>query len=348
MTRLDQGHGHGVGGRHPRTVGDWHATAEPSGMQVWTTEVCAQHERFSYWREVLCEAFVSLSPELKQRNPEPDFLGEVSSRPLSLSTQTRVFSRTQYIQRRWDEIRRNPVDFCFANFQLEGSCVVRQDGQETLVSPGDFSVVDSTRPYFLDFREDWRVLSFRIPRDQLVSRLAAPRQAMARCVSGQTGLGLIAARFARSLEHVDAGIHAQDGLSAALNGIITTALGATLEAQERDRLPVRAAFRQAVETYIADHLMEPRLGPDLLAARFKVSRRTLYGLFEDAPLSVSGLIRELRLQHSARDLRSAGHPGVLAVALRWGFNDASHFSRLFKQRFGISPRGFSAGETPTA
>jgi AraC-like DNA-binding protein len=319
-------------------------------MPVWTTEACARHERFSYWREVLCEAFVSLNPVLKQRDPGPDFMGEASSRALSLSMQTRVFSRTQFVERRWDEIRRNPVEFCFANFQLEGSCVVRQDGQETLVSPGDFSVVDSTRPYFLDFREDWRVLSFRIPRDQLMSRLAAPRQATARCVSGQNGLGLVAARFARSLEQVDAGtsIVAQDGLSAALNGIITTALGATLEAQEQDRLPVRAAFRQAVETYIADHLMEPQLGPDFLAGRFRVSRRTLYGLFEEAPLSVSGLIRELRLQRSAHDLRSPGHRGILAVALRWGFNDASHFSRLFKQRFGISPRGFAAGEMSTA
>lgn len=316
-------------------------------MQVWTTDACVQDERFSYWREVLCEAFVSLNPVLKQRTAGLDFTGEVGSRPLSLSAQTRVFSRAQFVERRWDEIRRNPVEFCFANFQLEGSCVVRQDDQETLVSPGDFSIVDTTRPYFLDFREDWRVLSFRIPREQLVSRLAAPRQATARCVSGQAGLGLVAARFARSLEQVETGIgmRAQDGLSAALNGIITTALGATLEAQEQDRLPLRAAFRQAVETYIVDHLMEPRLGPDLLATRFRVSRRTLYGLFEEAPHSVSGLIRELRLQRSARDLRSPGCPGVLAVALHWGFNDASHFSRLFKRRFGVSPRGFAAGKT---
>ena len=313
-------------------------------MQIWTTEACVQRERFSYWREVLCEAFVSLNPILKQEPAGSDFTGEVSSRPLSMSAQTRVFSRAQFVQRRWDEIRRNPVEFCFANFQLEGSCVVRQDGQETLVMPGDFSVVDSTRPYFLDFREDWRVLSFRIPREQLVSRLAAPRQATARCVSGQAGLGLVAARFARSLEQMDAsvGLQAQHGLSAALNGVIAVALGATLEAQEQDRVPMRTAFRQAVETYIADHLSEPGLGPDLLAARFKVSRRTLYGLFEEEPFSVSGLIRELRLRHSARDLCSSGHPGVLAVALRWGFNDASHFSRLFKQRFGISPRGLAA------
>ena len=98
-------------------------------MQIWTTEACVQRERFSYWREVLCEAFVSLNPILKQEPAGSDFTGEVSSRPLSMSAQTRVFSRAQFVQRRWDEIRRNPVEFCFANFQLEGSCVVRQDGR---------------------------------------------------------------------------------------------------------------------------------------------------------------------------------------------------------------------------
>lgn len=115
------------------------------------------------------------------------------------------------------------------------------------------------------------------------------------------------------------------------------------QAQERDRLPVRDASRRAVETYIRDHLAEPSLGPDMLALRFKVSRCTLYGLFEEAPLSVGGLIRELRLQCSARDLRNPCHPGVLAVALRWGSSDASHFSRLFKRRFGAWPREFAAG-----
>jgi AraC-like DNA-binding protein len=313
-------------------------------MQTWTTQSCAQEQRFSYWREVLCQAFVSLDPVLADRRAAFDFVGEVGSRPLSMSMQTRVFSRAQLVQRRGEEIRRNPVEFCFANFQLEGSCVVRQDGQETLVSPGDFSIVDSTRPYFLDFRDDWRVLSFRIPREQLVSRLAAPYKSTARRVDGSTGMGLVASRFARSLEQVDASMDntAQDGLSAALNSIIAVALGATLQAQERDRLPVRDAFRLAVETYIRDHLAEPSLGPDMLALRFKVSRRTLYGLFEEAPLSVGGLIRELRLQCSARDLRSTPHPGVLAVALRWGFSDASHFSRLFKRRFGACPREFAA------
>jgi AraC-like DNA-binding protein len=65
-------------------------------------------------------------------------------------------------------------------------------------------------------------------------------------------------------------------------------------------------------------------------------------LFEDAPESISGTIRSLRLERSARDLAQPHGPTIMEVALRWGFNDSSHFSRLFKRRFGVCPREFRA------
>lgn len=322
-------------------------------MQAWSTDHCSQDQRFSYWREVLCQAFVSLDP-VHTTGDMTGFKGDVNSRALSRTAQNEVVSSAHLVQCGWSEIRRNPVEFCFANFQLRGACVVRQDGQESLVRPGDFSIVDTTRPYALDFLDEWEVLSFRIPSEQLLPRLSAPRRAMARCVAGSGGAGLVASRFAHSLRQLgpDAEDAVQEGLSTALNSTIAAALGATLAAQEGDRPSVRQALRQAIDTYIADHLAEPSLGPDMLAARFRISRRTLYALYEDTPQSVGALIRELRLQRTARDLHAPDHPGVLAVAVRWGFNDASHFARLFKRRFGVSPRDHAAaaaaGEEPVA
>lgn len=34
---------------------------------------------------------------------------------------------------------------------------------------------------------------------------------------------------------------------------------------------------------------------------------------------------------------------ISEIALRWGFNDLSHFSRAFRQRFGCAPREMVAG-----
>jgi AraC family transcriptional regulator, positive regulator of tynA and feaB len=318
-------------------------------MHTWTTDTRPDEQQFSYWREVLCEAFVLLDPVLKSNATR--FRGSVESRSLYSTSQARIASQAQTNSRQWHEIRRNPVEYCFANFQLEGSCVVRQDGREALVGPGNFSVVDTTRPFLLDFREDWSALSFRIPRHQLTSRLTEPRLATARAVRGDTGLGLVASRFAQSLDQLteDVSVETQEGLSTALNSVIALALGATFESKDADRASVREALRQTVETYIADHLANPELTPESIATRFGISRRTLYSVFEDNSLSVVSLIREQRLLRSARDLLTAKSGNVLAIAMRWGFNDASHFSRLFKSRFGVSPRdiaahGLAAGE----
>lgn len=317
-------------------------------MQTWTTDTRPDEQQFAYWREVLCEAFVSLEPVL--RVDSQPFYGRVESRTLYQTAQASISSRAQANNRRWDEIRRNPVEYYFANFQLAGSCVVRQDGREAIVQPGDFSIVDTTRPYFLDYCENWDVLSFRIPRNQLASRLANPRLATARAVSGQLGAGLVATQFVQSLGKMSgiSSIETQESLSTALNSIIAAALGATLESLEVDRAPARDALREAVQTYINDHLTDPELGPDSISARFGVSRRTLYGLFEEADTSICGFIRERRLQQSARELLSAKHGNVLAIAVRWGFNDPSHYSRLFKSRFGVSPRDFMSGKADAA
>ncbi|WP_081467111.1 helix-turn-helix domain-containing protein [Burkholderia ambifaria] len=55
--------------------------------------------------------------------------------------------------------------------------------------------------------------------------------------------------------------------------------------------------------------------------------------------TVGRWIRDRRLKVCYRELcAAAGTKTVTDVAYRWGFNDAAHFSRTFKQAFGVSPR----------
>lgn len=39
---------------------------------------------------------------------------------------------------------------------------------------------------------------------------------------------------------------------------------------------------------------------------------------------------------------SWAHASISTIALAHGFNDLSHFSRAFRDRFGMSPRGYRA------
>ena len=51
-----------------------------------------------------------------------------------------------------------------------------------------------------------------------------------------------------------------------------------------------------------------------------------------------------RVERCADDLRDPGqaHRPITDICFSWGFNSTSHFSRLFKERFGVTPRGYRA------
>ena len=98
-------------------------------------------------------------------------------------------------------------------------------------------------------------------------------------------------------------------------------------------------LRAHVVGYVRAHLGDPRLSRSSIAAAYHMSPRTLDRLFTGEPWSVSGLIRHERLEAVRRDLADPLLSGrsVAALAARWCFFDAAHFSRVFRQHYGYSP-----------
>ncbi|GJE28639.1 helix-turn-helix domain-containing protein [Methylobacterium organophilum] len=311
-------------------------------MKTWTTQGEPLHHQFGFWREVLCEAFVALDPVRKTN--EAGFRGMVSSRVLRDTLHNDIMSDAQFVNRGMKEIRRDPCEYYFVNFQIDGCCIVEQDGKVCEVRSGNFAIVDTTRPYFLDMRDQWRIRSFRIPRHQLSPRLANLRHSTARCISGASGAGLIAAQFMRSLDIIEenSSLDVQDNLNQSLIAVIAAALGSALEFENRDCTQSRLAVRRSIERFISDNLADPSLSPDKISAKFKISRRHLYMIFADDPSSISETIRKMRLDRCARDLTYYKNANVFDIALRWGFNEPSHFSRIFKRQFGMCPKDYAS------
>jgi len=73
-----------------------------------------------------------------------------------------------------------------------------------------------------------------------------------------------------------------------------------------------------------------------------VSLRTLQRLFNAQELTVSSWIRARRLDRCRRDLLNPALRGlsIQAVAARWAFTQGAHFSRAFKQAYGVSPQAY--------
>jgi AraC-like DNA-binding protein len=65
----------------------------------------------------------------------------------------------------------------------------------------------------------------------------------------------------------------------------------------------------------------------------------VHRLLETSGASFSERVNELRLQQAFMLLTEEPPRRISDVALQVGFSDISHFNRLFRSRFGDTPRG---------
>lgn len=71
------------------------------------------------------------------------------------------------------------------------------------------------------------------------------------------------------------------------------------------------------------------------------NKRYLRKLFIDEGETLSNFIWQSRRECIRKDLSDGRALGrsITDLAFDWGFNSTIHFSRSFRERFGISPRG---------
>jgi AraC-like DNA-binding protein len=100
--------------------------------------------------------------------------------------------------------------------------------------------------------------------------------------------------------------------------------------------------------HIAASFTEPGLSVEAVARRQRISARYLQRLLEQSGTSFTSHITELRLQKTLALLTEPNSGRIVDVALKAGFNDLSHFNRLFRTRFGDTPRGVRVRGKPVS
>ncbi|MDT0467320.1 helix-turn-helix transcriptional regulator [Streptomyces gibsoniae] len=96
---------------------------------------------------------------------------------------------------------------------------------------------------------------------------------------------------------------------------------------------------------------ETGLTPQDIADQHGISLRYLHRLFQPHGTTVNAWVRTRRLEAAREELARPGaaHRSIATVAARRGFTSASHFSRTFREAFGMSPvqwRSAATGADP--
>ena len=303
-------------------------------MPVWNIAEQPVHDQFDYWHDVICEVFIPMTP--KRSIPGVGFAGGVEARAFGDVSRTTVWSQAQQTLHGPREVELSGGEFYFVNLMVAGRCRVQQGDRESVVSPGQLWVVDTTVPYFLDFDSQWRMFTFRVPHTLLGSRLSHAKQGTAMAIDGGSGVGGLAAAMMRSLwklEEPDS-VHVRAELEQSFAAIVSAALGARdLGASAHDVL------RADVLRFVAANLGDPGLSVVAVCRRFAISPRLLHRLFEGQERTFAQTVRTMRLEQCARLLADPLNRSTITdIALRHGFTDSASFSRAFRRDFGIAPR----------
>lgn len=118
-----------------------------------------------------------------------------------------------------------------------------------------------------------------------------------------------------------------------------------LQASDVSAPSAEAAFLERVRTVVEGRLHDSRFRVEGLAGELGLSSRQLQRRLRTlAQVSAAELIRTMRLERAVQLLtQQAGM--VAEVAYATGFQDPKHFSKLFRQVYGVPPSQYRAGRT---
>jgi AraC-like DNA-binding protein len=323
-------------------------------MRYWSTGDLPPQDQFSYWREVLCQAFTPLDSDRSEAHKdtgpsEPGMSSWVRSARLTTVNAAEVSSRTQLITHGRREVARTSSEDLFVNLVIRGSSIVKQDGRSIEVTAGGFSIVDTTRTFEQEYREDpehreWRVISYRVPRQELAPLVLDPMQLTATAhQSANSGIARVAISTMLSVwKDVEGFERPQaDAAQSALTALVAAAAGGSHELRETNREVLDASLRATINRYLLTHLGgQIDLSATRVAAHFGISVRKLHQIYHDGGESYARTVRTFRLEACARELESGNVTSMTALAARWGFSDLSHLNRVFRNHYGCLPSSY--------
>lgn len=223
-------------------------------------------------------------------------------------------------------------------FQEEGAATVRQADLAHRLEAGQWCALRKDLPFELEAPDHARQLAITVPCELLpdLSRdigwwrtartaLRGPAQVLHACAAAS----IMTAK------------HLEPAQRVLLGRQLTDLLRMTIEASDDGPAPdIRDERRRAILSFIDRHLDDPELGVARIARAFGISTRSVHKLFEGEAHTVARAIWDRRLERCRDEMvdPSLASRSITEIAHLWGFSDSQHFSRAFKQRFGVAPR----------
>ena len=307
-------------------------------LDVISTSEVAPAERLAMWGDMLWQRFGSLQ---SAAYGDAQFQGRLACGKLADLDLFRIDASRHMVIRTPSEVRQDHRGCLKVVAQLRGSACFEQAGRRLLLRPGEWSVYDTSASYVVTNPASVTHLVMLLPRERVHDLGIPVDRFTVRRFSGRRGAGRLA--YDQMLASFDAASAVDAGAAAdSLARLIGIAM---LErAGVETDCALAASARDRVLAYVHANLHDPAMTLDRVATAIGCSKRNLHKLFRDHGETLGAHIWQMRLARIRADLAAPGlrKRSITEIAFSWGFNSSTHFSRSFRERYGVSPRGYRA------
>ncbi|MER7333202.1 MULTISPECIES: helix-turn-helix domain-containing protein [unclassified Micromonospora] len=305
-------------------------------------------DRFPLWLDMAARV---AAPIACTSDHADDFQGRARMVSLGGIELTRLRYQSLIGRRTARMIRQEDPEVYQLALTLAGDSAINARRRESTIPVGDLTLIDWSRPHTLTHAGEQEgnlpaaAVTAVIPRTLLpldtdrVDRLAGE------LISGTEGPGALLAQHLHHISRHPEQFHATQGprLAEIVLSLISMTLATRLDTEHQLPGEVRRqALVSRVRDFVERHLADTTLGPQTIADAHHVSVRTLHRLFAAEEETVTGLIRQRRLDRCRHDLGNPllRHQPAHRIARRWGFTDRAHFSRAFRAAYGTGPQAY--------
>lgn len=307
--------------------------AEPNLVSFDTSEVTPS-KRLEYWQNS-----VRAGDGLKLLCSTSNFLAQIQSRDLG---QFKIFGLKTHTPHR--SVRTEALeDVCFVNLQRESDGVVFRGDHEMNMRPGSMTIYRASKGYEIDVPSGSSSIVLAMPMHQLERDVPNFGRHLEDALPYNPHLIDMLAGLCESVLSNSDPLRQTvvDGVSASVRHMLLAILNDTQSSSDFGPTVGQSAIINRIKSFVLENIADPELSPAKVAACTGITVSYLHKVYRQEQTTLMQFVFSARLERCRADIAKYGRSAnVSQIAFSWGFNDASHFTRSFRKKFGLSPREY--------
>ena len=301
----------------------------------YDTQSLTPSNQLEYWQEVVCKHYVTAHSRTDRSSGNDRFDARLICQEMGQIRVGQYSAPMVHWSRRTEDLRRDEQEVYIISLLRRGMSELSQFGRRVVQHSGDIVIYDATAPFEYSLHSDARLV--KIPKAYFDTRVKRARDFVGILFPANFPLMSSLSTLIEEAIKLDVGQSANALIGSRLSSSMVEIIVAMCDLLRDSTGGLSESRLQRVMGYVQVNLDREDLTPSRMAEVAGMSLRSLNREFAALGTTPMRWVWTQRLSASHQALSERRVKSVTEAAMQCGFNELGHFSRSFKNTYGVTP-----------